>query len=112
MVELRMAVAAAMLVVTAMCAMALPSPTPMVEPGLKPNQPNQSTSPPRVTMDMLWPKIGLTEPSARYLPRRGPEEEDAGERRPAADRVDDRGAGEVEHAQRTAASRRPRSSGR
>jgi len=44
----------------------------MVEPGLNPNHPNHRTSPPRVTRDMLCPKIGLTDPSARYLPVRDP----------------------------------------
>ena len=72
MVELRIAAAAAVLVVTAMCAIALPSPTAIVEPGLNPNQPNHSTSAPSVTVDMLCPKIGFAEPSLRYLSMRGP----------------------------------------
>jgi len=65
------AAAAAMLVVTSTWAMAEPSPTAMVEPGLKPNQPSQRMSTPSAAEVMLWPGMGHTRPSL-YLPRRGP----------------------------------------
>src|SRR3990170_3094226 len=60
------AVAAAMLVVAAMWPME-PQSRAMVEPGLNPNQPNQSTKTPIVADVRLWPGIGLTFPSL-YLP--------------------------------------------
>src|SRR3990172_9919546 len=65
------AVAAAMLVVAAMWPME-PQSRAMVEPGLNPNQPNQSTKTPMVADVRLWPGIGLTFPALLYLPMRGP----------------------------------------
>ena len=53
-VAVSVAAAAAEFVVTAMWAMAGPF-SAMVEPGLKPNQPNHSTNTPRVAVLMLWP---------------------------------------------------------
>ncbi len=52
MVALMVAAAAAVLVVTATWAMATGS-AAMVDPGLNPNQPNQSTRAPMVAMDRL-----------------------------------------------------------
>ena len=49
-----------------------PSIAPSVEPALKPNQPNQSTSTASPTSGMLWPGITFGEPSLPYLPSRGP----------------------------------------
>jgi Amt family ammonium transporter len=54
-------------------ASAPPSPaTPMVLPGLKPNQPNQSTRQPMKAAVMLWPGRACTLPVDEYLPIRGP----------------------------------------
>ena len=53
-VAVSVAAAAALLVVTATWAMAGPL-SAIVEPGLKPNQPNQRTKTPRVAVLMLWP---------------------------------------------------------
>ena len=44
----------------------------VVEPGLKPNQPNQRMKTPSVARGMLWPGIAVGLPSFVYLPRRGP----------------------------------------
>ena len=63
--------AAARLVTTATSAKRPPI-APRVEPALKPNQPNQSTSTARPTSGMLWPGITLGLPSLPYLPCRGP----------------------------------------
>ena len=70
-VAVSVAAAAAMLVVTAISAMATGS-TPIVLPGLKPNQPNQRIKQPMVAAVMLWPGMALTLPSVPYLPMRGP----------------------------------------
>ncbi len=43
-----------------------------LDPALKPNQPNASTSVPITIMGRLWPGIGLMVPSRRNLPARGP----------------------------------------
>ena len=45
---------------------------PSVEPGLKPNQPNQRMKTPSPTSGMLWPGITFGFPSGPYLPWRGP----------------------------------------
>ena len=45
---------------------------PSVEPGLNPYQPNQRMKTPSAARLMLWPGIGLMEPSLPYLPIRGP----------------------------------------
>ena len=68
------AAAAAMLVFTATCeANAPPSAaTPNVLPGLKPNQPNQSTRQPMKAAIMLCPGRACTFPVDEYLPMRGP----------------------------------------
>jgi hypothetical protein len=65
------AAAAARFVVTATSAMAAGS-TPIVLPGLKPNQPNHRTKQPIVAAVMLCPGIAFTLPSVAYLPMRGP----------------------------------------
>ena len=70
-VAVSVAAAAAMLVVTAISAMATGS-TPIVLPGLNPNQPNHRIKQPIVAAVMLWPGMALTLPSAPYLPMRGP----------------------------------------
>jgi subfamily B ATP-binding cassette protein MsbA len=72
--DLQRALAAAEVVFTATWeARAPPSAaTPNVLPGLKPNQPNQSTRQPMKAAIMLWPGIACTRPSAAYLPIRGP----------------------------------------
>ena len=49
-----------------------PKSTESVEPGLKPNQPNQRISVPRTANGMLWPGIGFARPSFPNLPMRGP----------------------------------------
>ena len=49
-----------------------PSSALSVEPGLKPNQPNQRMKIDRPNSGMLWPGIGRGLPSGPYLPRRGP----------------------------------------
>src|SRR5688572_10174590 len=61
-----------MLVVLKMWAISLPSPTAIVLPGLKPNQPSHRMKHPVNSDVMLWPGIGFTRPSFAYLPRRGP----------------------------------------
>ena len=74
-----------------------PKSTPSVEPGLKPNQPNQRMITPSVTNAMLWPGIAFGFPSRSNLPMRGPSSSapaSAGER---ALVVDDGRAGEVLH---------------
>jgi len=58
-------------VLTAMTAMRR-SPPASVLPGLKPNQPNARMKHPSTPIGMLWPGIGLAEPSLLYLPMRGP----------------------------------------
>ena len=93
-VAVRHPAAAAMLVLSATAVMPATS-AAMVLPGLKPNQPSQRMSVPRVAKPMLWPGIGWTRPSLPNLPEARPEDEDAGERRPAADAVHRRRAGEV-----------------
>src|SRR5688572_9131231 len=70
-VAVSVANAAAVFVVMAISPMATAS-RPIVLPGLNPNQPNHRTKQPIVAAIMLWPGIGLTLPSAEYLPIRGP----------------------------------------
>src|SRR2546425_8574797 len=43
-----------------------------VLPGLNPNQPKARMKQPRAAIGMLWPGIGLAEPSLLYLPIRAP----------------------------------------
>src|SRR4051812_8181361 len=62
-VEVKVAMTAAMFVVTAMWPMETGS-SAIVLPGLKPNQPNQRTSAPIQTEVMLCPGIALTWPLA------------------------------------------------
>src|SRR5210317_1611860 len=62
--------AAARFVVTATRPIS-PSPT-VVEPGLKPNQPNHRINTPNAASVILWPGIALAFPSGPYLPKRGP----------------------------------------
>src|SRR5262249_20185482 len=50
----------------------LPVTTASVEPGLKPNQPNQRMIVPRTAYGMLCPGIGFARPSFPNLPIRGP----------------------------------------
>ena len=64
--------AAARLVLMATRAMSEPSPTPRVEPGLKPNQPNQSRNIPSEARGRECPSSTLGLPSGPYLPMRGP----------------------------------------
>ena len=73
-VAVSVAAAAAMFVFTATWAASAPpsAATPNVLPGLKPNQPNQSTRQPMKAAIMLWPGIACTLPSDAYLPMRGP----------------------------------------
>ena len=63
--------AAATLVVTKMWEMATAS-RAMVDPGLKPNHPSQSTKTPSTVSAMLCPGVARGFPSAPYLPMRGP----------------------------------------
>ena len=49
-----------------------PKSTPSVEPGLKPNQPNQRMITPSVVYAMLCPGIAFGLPSRSNLPMRGP----------------------------------------
>jgi hypothetical protein len=49
-----------------------PSPTPSVEPALKPNQPSQRIRTPRPTSGIEWPAITRGLPSEPYFPLRGP----------------------------------------
>ena len=49
-----------------------PKSTLSVEPGLKPNHPNQRMRTPSVVYAMLWPGIAFGLPSAPNLPMRGP----------------------------------------
>src|SRR5882672_2706334 len=70
-VDVSVANAAAVLVVTVISPIARGS-TPIVLPGLNPNQPNHRTKVPIVAAIRLWPAMGLTLPSAPYLPMRGP----------------------------------------
>ena len=69
-VELIIAAAAAVFVVTATCAIALGS-AAIVEPGLNPNHPNHNMNVPIVASDRLCPGIALMWPLS-YLPIRGP----------------------------------------
>ena len=46
--------------------------TAVVDPGLKPNQPNQRINTPRPAMGILCPGMARALPSAVYLPKRGP----------------------------------------
>ena len=67
--------AAARLVLTSTWLMATASsglPRASCEPPLNPNQPSQRMKTPRVTTSTLDGGVGLTEPSLRYLPSRGP----------------------------------------
>ena len=48
------------------------STTPIVLPGLKPNQPNHRISVPMRHDVMLWPGMGLIRPPGPYFPIRGP----------------------------------------
>ena len=68
---------------------------PSVEPGLNPNQPNARMKQPSSTITMSWPGIALGLPSRVNLPMRGPMMMRHRQRRDAADRVHDAGAGEV-----------------
>ncbi len=90
---------AAVLVVMNMCEIALGS-AAIVDPGLNPNQPSQSTKQPMTPDVMLWPGIGCDLPAGAVLPEARPEHDDAGERRPAADAVHDGRSGEVPEAGR------------
>src|SRR5688572_29636727 len=71
-VEVSVAAAAAAFVFTATKAISEPSPTAIVLPGLKPNQPSHSTKQPMKAAVMLWPGMACTLPSAEYFPIRGP----------------------------------------
>ena len=62
---------AARLVVTAMSAKRAPT-APSVEPGLKPNQPNQRIRTPSTASGIEWPGIGCGLPFASNLPMRAP----------------------------------------
>ena len=67
--------AAAMLVVIKIWAADRIASSPVrltVEQPLKPNQANQRINTPRVARGRLCPGMALTEPSALYLPMRGP----------------------------------------
>ena len=66
------AAAAARFVLMAMSEMASPSPTARLEPGLKPNQPNQRMNTPSEASGTEWPGMGFELPSALKRPRRGP----------------------------------------
>ena len=88
---------AAVLVVMKTCEMAFGS-AAIVDPGLNPNQPSQSTKQPMTPDVMLWPGIGVDLAVRAVLAEAGSEDDDAGERRPAADAVHDGRAGEVPEA--------------
>ena len=64
--------AAARLVLMATRAISEPSPTPRVEPGLKPNQPNHSRNMPSEASGREWAAMTLGLPSGPNLPIRGP----------------------------------------
>src|SRR5262245_38377716 len=66
-----MAMNAAVFVVMKMCDIA-PGSAAIVEPGLNPNHPSQSTKVPMTAEVMLWPGRGFTLPSGPILPMRGP----------------------------------------
>ena len=70
-VAVSVATAAAVFVVTQMCEISLGI-TPIVLPGLKPNQPSHKMKQPIVAAVMLWPGMAWGLPSAEYLPMRGP----------------------------------------
>ncbi len=72
MVEVSTAAIAEVLVVIRMCMTSEGFWKLMVEPGLKPNQPSQSTNRPITASDMLWPGMALGLPSLPYFPMRGP----------------------------------------
>ena len=84
---------------------------PSVEPGLKPIQPNTSTSVPITTNGMLWPGIAFGDAVLAELPDARPEEHRERERRPTAGGVHDTRTGEVDRAvaevQRRAEVREP-----
>ena len=77
-----------------------PKSTLSVEPGLKPNQPNQRMITPSVVNAMLWPGMALGFPSCRELADPRPEQERPGEAGERALVVDDGRTGEVLHALR------------
>ena len=96
-VALSVPAAAAVFVVTRISEIAAGS-TPIVLPGLKPNQPNHSTKQPIVARLKLWPGIALIFPLRTVLAHARAQDEHADQGSPAANRVDLGRAGEVDKA--------------
>ncbi len=86
---------AASVVLAATRAMPWQSMAESVLPGLKPYQPNQRITPPTAAMVMSWPGMRAAAVALELAAEARAEGDGAGESDEAADRVDDRGAGEV-----------------
>ena len=105
-------VAAAMLVLTSTCAMALPFIAAMVEPGLNPNQPSHRINTPSGGGSHVVTGNGADLAVLGVFAEARTEHDDARQGRPPAHRVNDRGAGEVAEVVRRRDNPHPRSSGR
>ena len=110
-VAVSVAAAAAVLVVDAISEIATAS-TPIVLPGLKPNQPNQSTKQPIVARRHVVAGNGVDFAVWPYLPIRGPRMYTPANAAQPPIECTDRRAGEIDEAPLRRASRHPKSSGR